>query len=124
MGKHKKSTQKSIKEVQWDKPPQDCFKLNTDGAAKGNPKPAACSTVVRDSEGNWIVACSRGLGYATNFLADLNGLRDDLLLAKDRGLLPIIIETDSKAVIHAINNSNNAAAASSFSLIENCRVLL
>ena len=67
------------------------FLLNTNGIAKGNPGFATCSTVVKVSEDKWVVACSRRLGYATNFMAKLNGLKDGFILIKNRELLPIVM---------------------------------
>ena len=67
MGISKTPLPQSVKEVGWEKPPIGWYKLNTDGAARGNPGPAGCSAVVRDNEGKWVVACSRGFGRASNF---------------------------------------------------------
>ena len=63
MGKHNILFSQSIKDVWLEKPLQGCYKLNTKETAKGNLGPAACSTVVRDSNGKWVVACSRGIGH-------------------------------------------------------------
>ena len=51
-------------------------------------------------------------------------LRDGLSLIKERGLLPIIIESDSLAVINAVKNHDKPLPSAVCSLIEDCRVLL
>ena len=37
--------------VTWERPPQTIFKLNFDGAAKGNPSLAGMGGAMRDSRG-------------------------------------------------------------------------
>ena len=71
-----------------------------------------------------MVACNRGLGHTTNFVAKLYGLRDGLLLIRSRGLLPIIVEIDFLSVINALSNLHKPVPTFVFSLIKNYRYLL
>ncbi|KAK9992498.1 hypothetical protein SO802_027483 [Lithocarpus litseifolius] len=40
--------------VKWNKPPEEWFKLNTDGASSGNPGKAGGGGLIRDCNGRWI----------------------------------------------------------------------
>ena len=40
--------------MRWESPPDGWVLMNTDGAAKGNPGPAACGGILRNGRGEWI----------------------------------------------------------------------
>ena len=100
------------------------FKINSDGSSKGNSGPASSFAIIRNSDGVWMVGCVRGLRVASNFVAELRGLRDGLLLAKNRRLLPILIETDSMVVYYALSKDNFDVTTSMYNLVEDCRTLI
>ncbi|KAL0293653.1 UNVERIFIED_CONTAM: putative ribonuclease H protein, partial [Sesamum radiatum] len=52
--------------VYWNKPPDNWLKLNTDGAAKGNPGPAGAGGLLRDHFGRIIFAFQEPLGTCSN----------------------------------------------------------
>ena len=45
----------------------------------------------------------KGLGITSNFMIELFDLRNGLLLAQNRRLLPMLIEVDAMAMFHAIS---------------------
>ena len=56
----------------WHCPMTGTFKLNFDGAAKGNP--ARYGRVIRNTEGNVLNVFWGDLGETTNNIAELEGL--------------------------------------------------
>ncbi|CAN6545200.1 unnamed protein product [Malus baccata var. baccata] len=64
----------SIVPVLWHPPPSSWVKVNTDGLAKGNPGPAACGGVFRDSAGYFLGGYSLCLGHRTSFYAELHAV--------------------------------------------------
>jgi ribonuclease HI len=66
------------------------YKVHTDGAARGNPGPAAIGIVVQDESGRTVYEASRSLGIRTNneaeylaFIAALEYLRESRVAAAD-----------------------------------------
>lgn len=53
---------------------QNEISILTDGGARGNPGPAACAIVVKDSKGNVLHKEGKYLGVATNNVAEYQGL--------------------------------------------------
>lgn len=82
------------------KPPNEGdFKLNTDGAAKGNPGPAGAGGIIRNHRGFWVKGFSRKVGLATNIIAELWALRDGLKLAQGLGIHKLEVELDAQVAI-------------------------
>ncbi|KAL0444097.1 UNVERIFIED_CONTAM: putative ribonuclease H protein [Sesamum latifolium] len=67
----KRQNAPTVKMVRWQSPKVGWFKLNCDGAAKGNPGQAGAGGVVRDSQGRLIFALYEYLGVKTNVFAEL-----------------------------------------------------
>ena len=99
------------------------YKIKLDGSSKGNPTHVS-SIVIRNNDGVWITGCVRGLGVTSNFVIELCGLRDGLLLAKNRSLLRALIEIDSMAVYYALTKDKLDTSISVYRLIAYCRSLL
>ena len=66
----------------WIPPPAGSFKLNIDGAAKGNPGPAGYGGVIRNSGGFILSLFWGSIGSNTNNMAELEGLINELIWAK------------------------------------------
>ena len=47
------------------------FKLNTDGASRGNPGDSSFGGVIRDATGNWILGFGGTLGHNYALFAEL-----------------------------------------------------
>jgi len=69
-------------QISWKKPLTGWMKLNTDGAAFGNPIQVGGGGVLRDSNGDWVVGFIRKLGSMSSVLVELWALKDGLLLAR------------------------------------------
>eukprot|EP00253_Pinus_taeda_P006734 PITA_06734 len=90
------STKGSIKEIRnWEAPPPNSFKLNFDGASKGNPGPAGFGGVIRNHNGALLQIFFGNIGWDTNNSAELEGLWQGLLIARRLNLQPLIVEVDS-----------------------------
>ena len=92
--------------VCWGKSPPGYFKLNVDGAAKGNPGRASGGGIIRDHNGSVLAGFSNFYGHTSNMVAEFNAVRDGLLLCSDLalGLSTVIIEFDSRTLVDMFNN--------------------
>ncbi|GMQ03745.1 hypothetical protein CsSME_00049425 [Camellia sinensis var. sinensis] len=116
---------KTVREVfiKWNPPTAGCFKLNTDGASKGNPGKASAGGLIWDHLGQWVVGFCRNIGTTSNVAAELWGLRDGLKLALERNILNLKIETDA-ILLKQLLSTNISASHQLHNLINDCRYLL
>lgn len=73
--------------------------LHTDGGARGNPGPAGIGVVLRSEQGEVIGEIARGIGEATNNVAEYAALIAGLELALERDVTEIDIYMDSELVV-------------------------
>lgn len=59
--------------IRWIFPPCGWYKLNSDGASKGNLVGAGCGGLVRDDAGTWVKGFGMHLGHCSAFTAELWG---------------------------------------------------
>uniref|UniRef100_A0A2N9G7T7 RNase H type-1 domain-containing protein n=1 Tax=Fagus sylvatica TaxID=28930 RepID=A0A2N9G7T7_FAGSY len=85
--------------IGWSPPPTGFVKLNSDGSALGNPGSAGAGGVLQDCSGKWISGFAPHIGFTTSFVAELWGLRDGLMLARQLDVSKIVIEIDAKSLI-------------------------
>ncbi len=76
--------------------------LFTDGAARGNPGPAASGAVLLSPEGAVVAEVGRYLGTATNNVAEWNALCIGLEAALERGISELSIRMDSELVVKQV----------------------
>jgi ribonuclease HI len=77
--------------------------IYTDGAARGNPGPAAIGIVIQDQAGNTIATISRQLGITTNNQAEYQAIIAALEKATSLGAKNVILKSDSELVVKQIN---------------------
>lgn len=75
----------------------------TDGAARGNPGPAAIGATVKDDKGNLIASISRRIGITTNNQAEYQAIIAALEEAVSLGARHVELKTDSELVVKQIN---------------------
>lgn len=75
------------------------FKLRTDGAARGNPGPAGIGVILEDADGRVIAEIARGVGWATNNVAEYVALIEGLELAKTRRVRRVAVFSDSLLLV-------------------------
>ncbi|KAL6550650.1 hypothetical protein OROMI_021138 [Orobanche minor] len=88
--------------VRWARPIMGWVKLNTDGAAKGNPGCAASGGIVRDHSGSPLFYFSEFLGDQSNTYAELHAIARGLELCLDKNFANIWVEVDSKVAIRLV----------------------
>ena len=109
--------------VKWNKPLEQWFKLNMDGASSGNPGKAKGGGLIRDCNEKWIKGFSRSSGHASSFVADFWALRDGLKLALGMGVQRLVVELDAKVVVSLITSTGGANKLY-LDLLNDCRYLL
>eukprot|EP00253_Pinus_taeda_P002560 PITA_02560 len=118
------STQKIKRNIRdncrWTPPPINAYKLNFDGASKGNPGQAGFGGIIRDSKGSPVQIYFGNIGWDTNNAAELEGLWQGLSIARELNLYPLIVEGDSQIIInmatHIQNGSHTRKVAHSWRL--------
>lgn len=83
----------------WNPPPQEIYKLNFDGATKGNPGPASIGGAIRDSKGSIQGIFWGSIGDNTNNMAELKALLVGLDMTQTHGWYLIILEGDSQVIL-------------------------
>jgi ribonuclease HI len=73
--------------------------LHADGGARGNPGPAGIGVVLADDSGAVIGEIARGIGAATNNVAEYSALIAGLELALERGVTHLDVYMDSELVV-------------------------
>jgi ribonuclease HI len=76
--------------------------VHTDGAARGNPGPAAIGVVIEDDEGRTVYEASRALGVRTNNEAEYLALITALEHLKDIRPAEVEFRLDSELVVKQI----------------------
>jgi ribonuclease HI len=73
--------------------------INTDGAARGNPGPAAIGVTIRDSNKRLLTSISRSIGVATNNQAEYRAIIAGLEKAINLGARRVLVKSDSELVV-------------------------
>ena len=75
----------------------------TDGAARGNPGPAAIGVTIKDETGKLIAHISHRIGVTTNNQAEYQAIIAALNKAASMGARHVELYTDSELVVRQIN---------------------
>lgn len=84
-----------VTKVLWEHPPDGWVKYNTDGAAKGNPRPSSYAYCVRNSRGELLFGEGRRIEYTTNTVAEARAILEACKHIKANLYNHVIIQTDS-----------------------------
>ena len=82
--------------------PKDCVFATTDGAARGNPGPAAYGVIFTDAKGKVLKTLAEKIGKATNNVAEYRALIAALTYAKEQGWKALVVKTDSQLMARKI----------------------
>ncbi|MCI0402975.1 MAG: reverse transcriptase-like protein [Acidobacteria bacterium] len=82
--------------------PAGCVTATVDGAARGNPGPAAYGVVFEDANGKVLAQPSARLGKATNNVAEYNALLAALKYARNKGWRTLRVRTDSELLANQV----------------------
>ena len=83
----------------------DAYFLYTDGAARGNPGPAAVGAVLyrgRPRPENLAAELSRAIGHATNNVAEYQAVVDGLKMAADHRPSRLTLRSDSQLLVRQL----------------------
>ncbi|PKI35082.1 hypothetical protein CRG98_044522 [Punica granatum] len=80
---HPPTVLRELKNIGWRKPFHEWSKLNTDGAAKGNPGKAGTGGLIRDEFGRWVGGYAHNIGITMSMVAELWAVKTGLELAWD-----------------------------------------
>jgi len=100
------------------------LRLYTDGAARGNPGPAALGVVIEDDQGMRLRGLHRFLGKATNNEAEYEALIEGLKAVSEWKPDRLEIFLDSKLVVEQVNGRWKVKEARLQSLQTKARELL
>lgn len=86
-------------EEHWDGTPVGTIVVHADGAARGNPGPAAAAAVAFDANGRRLASLSAAIGTATNNAAEYRACLLALKLAERLGGKRVTVRMDSELVV-------------------------
>ena len=76
--------------------------IHTDGAARGNPGPAAIGVTIKDQNGTLIARISQRIGSTTNNQAEYRAIIAALEKAASLGARQVTVKSDSELVVKQI----------------------
>ncbi|KAF6169563.1 hypothetical protein GIB67_000836 [Kingdonia uniflora] len=82
------------------------IKINTDGAARGNPGKGGIGCIFRESEGKFLGSFAQGLGLVSNNTVECKAIIKGVDLAASNGWPIAWVESDSKSAVEAFNSDN------------------
>jgi len=100
------------------------LKLFTDGAARGNPGPAAVGVVIEDEDGMRLRGLHRYIGKATNNEAEYHALIEGLKAAAEWKPDRLEVYLDSNLVVQQMNGTYKVKKPELLPLHRQARLLL
>lgn len=76
--------------------------VSCDGASRGNPGPAGIGVQITDEDGEVLAEIARGLGEATNNVAEYTAVIEGLSLAEELGAKTVTLRSDSQLLINQL----------------------
>ncbi|KAF6159579.1 hypothetical protein GIB67_010001, partial [Kingdonia uniflora] len=95
-----------VKSCYWELPRIGEIKINTDGAAKGNPGKGGIGCIYRDCNGNVLGTLAKGPGLVSNFMDECEAIIHGVEYAALFGWLIAWIESDSTTAVEAFKTNN------------------
>lgn len=80
-------------------------RLYTDGGARGNPGPAGFGVVLETADGELVEEVAKGIGWATNNVAEYEGLIEGLKTALRNDVKRLAVFMDSTLVIQQMKGN-------------------
>ena len=73
--------------------------INTDGASRGNPGPAAIGVTLKNADDELVAVISEKIGVTTNNQAEYRALIEGLKKAISLGAKEVVIRADSELIV-------------------------
>ena len=86
--------------------------INTDGASRGNPGPAAIGATIKDERGRLITTISRSIGETTSNQVEYQAIIAALQKAVELGARQVEICADSELMVKQLNGRYRVRKAS------------
>jgi ribonuclease HI len=86
------------------------YRVSCDGASKGNPGLAGIGVVIFNDKNEVVKKISEHIGVATNNEAEYHAVLRGICEAKEIGADVVIIQSDSKLVIHQMTGEYRSKA--------------
>ncbi|CAN1743095.1 Putative ribonuclease H protein At1g65750 [Linum perenne] len=99
-------------EVSWKAGPHGWFTLSSDGSLQGQQGRAAAGGILRDNNGNCILAYTMNLGICSITRAEIRGALEGVRRAWDYGVRRLEIQIDSQAVVALLRETSSDIAHS------------
>jgi ribonuclease HI len=77
--------------------------INVDGAARGNPGPAAIGAIIKNENGHIVARISQRIGITTNNQAEYQAIITALEQAVRMGVRTVSVKSDSELVVNQIS---------------------
>ncbi|GAA0139562.1 hypothetical protein LIER_01080 [Lithospermum erythrorhizon] len=90
--------------ISWTKPPCSFFKINTDGASRGNPGKSGGGGILRSDQRALVFAFGNYFGIDNSLNAEINALLSRLQYCKNGGYSNVIVETDSALLLNLLRS--------------------
>ncbi|GLJ36789.1 hypothetical protein SUGI_0741920 [Cryptomeria japonica] len=92
--------------IVWTPPISRNFKINFDGASRGNPGKSGYGAIIRNEFCNFVGANYNPLGINTNNMAKMAGLLAGSEWCMARGIQDVEVEGDSQIILNGISKQN------------------
>ena len=76
--------------------------VSCDGAARGNPGPAGIGVELRTPDGTVVDRIARGIGVATNNVAEYTAAIEGLRRAAELGAREVVLRSDSRLLVQQL----------------------
>jgi len=86
--------------------------IYSDGAARGNPGPAAIGAIIKDEQGRYIATISRRIGTTTNNQAEYRAVIAALEKVVTLGAGKVILNSDSELIVRQVKGQYRVKNAS------------
>ena len=103
---------------------QETITVEIDGAARGNPGPAAYGVVFRRPDGTVLQRLCGRIGEATNNIAEYRGLLAALAFAEKRQMRSLRVQSDSELMVRQIQGSYKVRNAALKSYFEQAKAII
>jgi ribonuclease HI len=105
----------------------EVFFLYTDGAARGNPGPAAIGAVLyrrSPASHNVVGELSRAIGHGTNNVAEYQAVIEGLEMAAGHGASRLVVRSDSQLLVRQLLGEYRVKSPGLRPLYQRARILL
>lgn len=109
--------------VRWLHPDDGWVRLNTDGAAKGNPGAAGAGGIIRGHSGELFEMFAANCGYCSSTRAELLAVVRGLVVAWNGGHRRIQLTVDSEVVVRALVDEVSPTSPF-YHIIKKCKELV